>query len=185
MNGMTQSEKSGLLGKVLLNALVLDVVWAISVATFGFSLLSAVGQVAGSAPAATVTTGVAAWIVTFFVAMFQGAIFMVVGSVFGFIGLLAYTKMPAGAQKVVRFALYADVLWAVVMATLNAGLLSMLDSAAVPSVGSAPIGAFATALLWGISFVAAYIQGLIFIFVIGGFCCILAFVAAVLLKGSK
>ena len=52
MNGMTQSEKSGLLGKVLLTALVLDVVWAISVATFGFSLLSAVGQVAGSAPAA-------------------------------------------------------------------------------------------------------------------------------------
>lgn len=77
-----QPNGSNVLGKVILVAAVLDVIWAVIVATFGVSVLSMIGGAAGASGAAATTAGVLGWIITFVIALFQGAIFMVVIGVF-------------------------------------------------------------------------------------------------------
>lgn len=68
--------------QVLTIAVVLDVLWALLVATFGASVLHILG-VAGGAGATTLGIGtVIGWILAFIVALLQGAIFMVVFAVF-------------------------------------------------------------------------------------------------------
>lgn len=67
--------------QVLTIAVILDVLWATLVATFGASVFHILG-VAGGAGATTLGIGtVIGWILAFIVALLQGAIFMVVFTV--------------------------------------------------------------------------------------------------------
>ena len=75
------------------------------------------------------------------------------------------TKTSA-LSNVLRLAFGVDLLWAIVVATFNAILLSEAGNA----FGGSTVGTiFGVALGWLISFVIAFIQGAIFMVVLGGF----------------
>ncbi len=78
--------------KLIAIALVLDVIWAFIIATFGVSLLSMAGGAAGASGAAATTASVLGWIIAFVIAFFQGAIFMFVIGMFVVVG----TKLLGG-----------------------------------------------------------------------------------------
>lgn len=148
--------------------LVLDVLWAALFATFGTSILSAyAGVPTGS------LTGVSGWIIVFVAALFQGAVFAVVGSVFGTLLLIAFAKAPPAIRKLMLVALAADVVWGFVVATFGAGVLEHVNM----QIGVD--GTFTVVLLWIIAFIAGFIQGAIFIGVGGVFLTIILVVIAV------
>ena len=88
--------------KIAVTLLAIDVIWATIMATFGARLITQLGLAAGSDPGLSYVSGFSGWIITFFAALFQGGIFLAVGSVFFTIGLVIYSKLPAGGKKVVR-----------------------------------------------------------------------------------
>jgi hypothetical protein len=140
------------LKKYAFAVLVLDVLWAVLLATFGTSILSAYAGV----PAESLT-GVSGWILVFFAALFQGAIFAVVGSIFGTLALILYAKPPPAIQKLMAIALIADLIWGAVVATFGAGILGHASA----QVGVD--GTFSSVLFWFIAFVAGCFQGAVFI----------------------
>jgi hypothetical protein len=76
------------LRQVLIIAGILDALWAGLVATFGANLLHILG-VAGGASATSVGIGtVLAWLITFIVALLQGAVSILV---IGFIGFVFWS----------------------------------------------------------------------------------------------
>lgn len=153
------------LKKYAVAILVLDVLWAGLLATFGSSILSTYLGVGG-------LTGVSGWLLVFVAALFQGAIFAVVGSVFATLALILYAKAPPAIRKIMVFALVADLVWGAVVATFGAGLLSQ---------GSTQIGVdgtFSAVLLWLIAFVAGCWQGAVFIMVASGFIAVILFIFA-------
>jgi hypothetical protein len=79
-----------ILGKILLGAIVVDLIWAIIVATFGITVLGAAGSAAGASGTALAVGGVLGWIIGFVIAFIQGAIFMVVFAGFAFGALLLF-----------------------------------------------------------------------------------------------
>lgn len=151
---------------------LLDVLWALLLATFGKSLLGTYLGVDG-------LTGVSGWLLIFVVALFQGAIFAVVGSIFATLALVAFAKAPPAIRWLMVAALVADIAWGVLVATFGAGLLEH---------GSTQIGVdgtFSAVLFWFIAFVAGCWQGAVFIlcgtFVLG----VIAFIAAIVFGGKK
>src|SRR5207253_2037368 len=89
--------------KIAVTLLAIDVIWATIMATFGARLITQLGLAAGSDPGVSYVTGVSGWIITFFAALFQGGIFLAVGSVFFTIGLVLYSKLPSGGKKAVHW----------------------------------------------------------------------------------
>ncbi|MGD9684512.1 MAG: hypothetical protein AB7W16_25390 [Candidatus Obscuribacterales bacterium] len=81
-------QKSGFLKKLLVVYVVIDIIWAALVATFGATILSQIGTMGGAGEGATqVATGLG-WVITFIVALFQGAIFLGVFTGFAFVIML-------------------------------------------------------------------------------------------------
>lgn len=78
------------MSKLIAIALVLDVIWAAIIATFGVSVLSMAGGAAGASGAAATTAGVLGWIIGFVIAFLQGAIFMVVLGFFVVVGIMLF-----------------------------------------------------------------------------------------------
>ncbi|MBK9622285.1 MAG: hypothetical protein IPO31_24135 [Candidatus Obscuribacter sp.] len=152
--------------KIAVTLLAIDVIWATIMATFGARLITQLGLAAGSDPGLSYVSGFSGWIITFLAALFQGGIFLAVGSVFFTIGLVIYSKLPAGGKKVVHWALLADVVWAALFATFGASVMAQAIGLVGVSGSAAAINAV---LLWCIAFVAAYFQGLVFMTVGAGF----------------
>jgi hypothetical protein len=73
-------------------AVVLDLLWAVLVATFYSTVVHTVGGAAGAGSVALGVGTVASWLIAFLIAMFQGAIFIVVISVFIFVGIAIFGK---------------------------------------------------------------------------------------------
>jgi len=167
--------------KIAVTLLALDVLWATIMATFGARLITQLGLAAGSDPGLSYVSGVSGWIITFFAALFQGGIFLLVGSVFFTIGLVLYSKLPAGGKKVVHWALLLDVVWAALFATFGASIMAQAIGMVGVSGSAATINAV---LLWIIAFVAAYFQGLVFMTVGAGFIFVIL-VIVVALRGNS
>ncbi|MEZ4488454.1 MAG: hypothetical protein R3F51_12750 [Cyanobacteriota/Melainabacteria group bacterium] len=85
-----EPNKSNPFKKIFLVALVLDLLWATLIATFGATILGQVGTIGGAAEGATQTVTVLGWLITFIIAFFQGAIFMVVLGGFAVVLLLLF-----------------------------------------------------------------------------------------------
>ncbi len=66
------------LAKVVMWAAVADVIWAVLIASLNSIFLSQAGTILGASAPATVAATILTWVITFFVALFQGAFFMVV-----------------------------------------------------------------------------------------------------------
>lgn len=67
-----------LLAKILFG---LDLAWAVLIATFQAVVVHGAGQAAGASGFTTWAGTILAWFIGFIVAMFQGAIFLVIGTV--------------------------------------------------------------------------------------------------------
>jgi len=159
------------LKKYLIGLAVVDVIWAILLATFGGSLLAELGI-------DTVSAG-AGWIALFFAGLFQGAIFLVVFSVFGGIMAFVASKAPPIVGKAMLTGVGIAAAWGVIFATFLNGVFDRVTT--VNGIDSV----FSGVLFWIISFVAAFFQGLIFLVVISGFIGIGLFLFAVLRNQDK
>lgn len=62
--------------KFLIIAVIVDLIWAFLIATFGATILSQIGLMGGADAGATTTISVVGWIIAFIVAFIQGAIFI-------------------------------------------------------------------------------------------------------------
>ncbi|MBK9771036.1 MAG: hypothetical protein IPP57_09460 [Candidatus Obscuribacter sp.] len=151
--------------KIAVTLLAIDVIWATIMATFGARLITQLGLAAGSDPGLSYVSGFSGWIITFLAALFQGGIFLAVGSVFFTIGLVVYSRLLAGGKKW-STGLLADVVWAALFATFGASVMAQAIGLVGVSGSAAAINAV---LLWCIAFVAAYFQGLVFMTVGAGF----------------
>lgn len=81
--------------KVLVIAAVLDVIWALVVATFGAALLGGLGDAAGVGSTTVAVGSVLGWIITFVIALFQGAVFLAVFGVFVCVVIMAAANRRA------------------------------------------------------------------------------------------
>ncbi|MDP3506923.1 MAG: hypothetical protein Q8T09_02960 [Candidatus Melainabacteria bacterium] len=80
------------LRQVLIIAGILDALWAAAIATFGANLLHILG-VAGGASATSVGIGtVLGWLITFIVALLQGAVFIFVIGFISFVFWSIFSK---------------------------------------------------------------------------------------------
>jgi len=80
------------LKSILKVAVVLDLLWAILFATVSATMINAVGGVAGAGSTSVGIATVGAWLLTFFIAMFQGAVFFIVLGGFIFAGFVIFGK---------------------------------------------------------------------------------------------
>lgn len=167
------------LKKILAIFVGIDVIWAVLMATFGTTLLTQIGGIGELGSTATVTGGILGWLILFVAALWQGAIFLLVFSVFGAIGSFIYSNLPEILQKVVKIALLANLAWAGLVATFGASLVGGLGTVPGASELAAKVGAFTG---WIIMFIAAYLQGLVFLFVGAGFGLVLLLLYIVLTK---
>lgn len=87
MSNTNSSRGSSFLKKYLAVCLVLDVIWAALIATFGATILHAIGIGAGADAGVTTTASVLGWIIAFVFGFLQGGIFLLVFSLIGFIAL--------------------------------------------------------------------------------------------------
>lgn len=85
--------KSNPFKKLFLIYLVVDLVWAFIVATFGATILGSIGAAGGASGAATGTVTVLGWIITFVAAFIQGAIFLCVLTAFVFVFYMIYVAL--------------------------------------------------------------------------------------------
>ncbi len=87
---------SGFIKKLLLFYVLLDLVWAALVATFGATILSQIGMVGGAGEGATQAATILGWLITFIIAFFQGAIFLGVGTMVVFIFVVVFSSLFGG-----------------------------------------------------------------------------------------
>lgn len=167
--------------KLALTLLGLDILWALLVATFGGTLFTAIGLQAGSSSLAAHTTGFAAWLMLFIGGLFQGAVFIVVGSVFSAIALFVYLKLPPAGRHVAHVLIVADLVWGAIAATFGSSVFYQISSNAGLHSGTT---AFASIALWLIGFVGGVVQGAVFIFVLSVMALAVLFLIAVA-KNSK
>ena len=77
--------------------LVLDLIWATAFATLNATVLHVIGGAAHAGEGATTLATVLTWCITFAVAFFQGAVFLVVISIFGFVLYAIFSgSLPKG-----------------------------------------------------------------------------------------
>lgn len=162
------------LKKYLLTLVVLDVLWAALLATFGGSLLTEIGGL----PAGSLTT-VSGWLIIFFAALFQGGVFAIVFSVFGAIMLLVASKSPPIVGKSMLVGVGLAAVWGVIVATFGAGVF---DAA---TAGSGLDAAMSVVLLWIVAFVAGFLQGMIYLVVITVFLGVALFLYAMLTRDKN
>ncbi|MDR3612886.1 MAG: hypothetical protein P4L53_04915 [Candidatus Obscuribacterales bacterium] len=145
----------------------LDLVWAVIFATFVSVLASQGLSLTGSGTVAATTGGIGVWIAGFFAAAFQGAIFLVVFSVFGALlvagGAFLSKNDPKLQRFLVKYALTClglDVLWAALVGTFAASILAHFGVYVGAAANATTLG---SVLLWIIGFVAGFCQGAIFL----------------------
>ena len=97
--------------KIAVTLLAIDVIWATIMATFGARLITQLGLAAGSDPGLSYVSGFSGWIITFLAALFQGGIFLAVGSVFFTIGLVGVSGSAA--------AINAVLLWCIALSLIH------------------------------------------------------------------
>lgn len=81
---------SSFLKKYILVLAVLDVIWAVLIATFGATILNAIGVGAGATAGTTTTVSVLGWIIAFVIGLIQGGIFLFALSFIGFVFLAIF-----------------------------------------------------------------------------------------------
>lgn len=86
----TNTNGSSFLKKYVLVCIVLDVIWAVLIATFGAAILNAIGVGAGAAAGTTATVSVLGWIIAFVIGLIQGGIFLFALSFIGFVFLAIF-----------------------------------------------------------------------------------------------
>jgi hypothetical protein len=92
---MPEPTKKNPLKTILKVYVVLDLLWAALIATFYSTVVHTIGGAAGAGSAALGVGTVASWIIAFLIALFQGAIFLGVISVFIVVGIALF----GGAKK--------------------------------------------------------------------------------------
>lgn len=84
----------------LVLCLVADFLWAATVATLGATILNEVGHAAGASDGGTMLATVLTWVVYFVIAALQGAVFLIVASVFlGLILMFFFGKSKRAADQ--------------------------------------------------------------------------------------
>lgn len=195
MNKFTTENKNALVNLFFIYV-ALDLIWALIAATLAGSLLSSGINLAycglpnmGDAGAVGIVTGS---LLVFVVALFQGAIGLVVMTfAFGILGTVVYQIFKPAAATVWKFAkwvLIADAVWAVLAATFFKSLLGIglgLASGAVGCVSAITLGFFGSAAAWLLMFLVAFLQGIITAFVATIFGLIALVVISMFMGNSK
>ncbi|CAM6000053.1 unnamed protein product [Sphagnum balticum] len=158
---------NNVIGTIAKIYVAIDLLWATIFATFGSILASQGLSLSGSGVVAATTGGIGMWIFTFFVAAFQGALFLLVFSFFGGLAIFAALELSKKDPGLRRFfgqyalvCLIADLLWAALMGTFASSILAQFGIHVGAAAGATSLGAV---LLWIIGFVAAFCQGAVFL----------------------
>lgn len=90
----TEAGKKALL-KLFKYAVIADVIWACLLATFQAVVFAEAGGALGASGLGTTLGTILAWVITFVIGLFQGAIFMVVAAGFVFVIAMFYTMLKS------------------------------------------------------------------------------------------
>lgn len=98
-NGADPKAGGKMLRKVLKYAVIADIIWALLLATFQAVVFAEAGNALGASGLGTTLGTVLAWVITFVIGLFQGAVFMIVAAGFVFVITMFVVMLKSKADK--------------------------------------------------------------------------------------
>lgn len=178
---MKNSTPNLALGQVLKFLALVDLVWALMVATLQSLILGQAGIAIGANGTATAVAAGASWISTFFIGLFQGGIFLFFACILAIGWLLAFDFLYEKAKPEAKLAIKKffltlvaiDLLWAIVQGVYAAAVIAGIGTASAIHASGAVVAA-AAVLSFIVSAAIGLFTGTIFLTVVAGAIVVLA-----------